>query len=146
MGRGAEYAPGQAADLVRRRVFEGNRVTSDRARFAVQARWFDEQPGLAVGGATWGWLDAALRSCRKLARREVLQRIGVPLLLAAAGRDIIVDNAAIRRAAAAIPGARLHRFPGSLHEILQERDDIRSAFWAAFDAFTAEGQGGSASR
>jgi lysophospholipase len=25
--------------------------------------------------------------------------------------------------------------PGALHEVMQERDDLRDRFWAAFDAF-----------
>jgi lysophospholipase len=106
----------------------------------AQARLLAERPDLVVGGATWGWLDAALRSCLILSRPEVLARIRIPLLLALAGRDIIVGTAATRRAARLIPGARLHELPTARHEILQEEDDIRAAFWRAFDAFTGAPQ------
>ncbi len=105
-------------------------LSSDPARNSVQNLWFKAKPEIAVGGVTFGWIYEALTSCRKL--RTQLSQIEIPVLLAAAGRDILVDSGATRRAADIIPDAHLLELPESLHEILMERDPIRNAFLNEF--------------
>jgi lysophospholipase len=52
----------------------------------------------------------------------------------AAGEDRLVDNSALRRVTARAPKGRYTEIPDAYHEILQETDDIRAAFWREFDA------------
>jgi lysophospholipase len=71
------------------------------------------------------------------ARRGALDHVTNPLLVAIAGREMLVDNRALRRVAAALPSAETLDVPEAKHEILQERDESREKFWTAFDAFAA---------
>ena len=65
------------------------------------------------------------------------QRVRIPMLLVAAGTDRIVSSSAIETFASRLKiGARV-ALAGSQHELLQERDEIRQRFWAAFDAYLA---------
>lgn len=136
-GLGDQHPPGHRQVLRRARTFEGNKVTSDADRFALHKACEAANPALRLGGITWGWLDAFLTSIQHLQEPGRLERITVPVLLGLAGRDAIVDKQAIEEAARRIPDAWLVRYPDALHEILMERDSIRSAFWQDFDAFTA---------
>jgi lysophospholipase len=137
LGGGTRYlpgGPGAPLDL----AFEGNLLTQDRARFARHRAQLAACPDLALGAPTWGWLDAAFAGMALLARPERLRRVRVPVVLCAAQRDVVVDAAAIRRAALLLPRARLVEVPGALHEILMETDERRAYFWWAFDDLAGE--------
>ena len=85
---------------------------------------------------SWGWLNAAYRSCALLSR-ERLQGVEVPVLFLATRSDRLVSADAIVRAYAAIRGAELVMFEGSGHEILRETDAIRLRAMAGIDDFLA---------
>lgn len=131
---GAGYGP-------RRQRFEDNLLTDDRERFEALHRLLATCPELAVGDPTFAWVRAAFRSIAMLAAPGVLERIRTPLLLALAGRDRVVSNAAIEAAARRLPAARLVRLDDAKHEILREREPIRRVFWQAVDGFLAETAG-----
>lgn len=136
-GLADQHPPGHRQVLRRARAFADNKVTSDPKRFAIAKACEAANPDLRLGGITWGWLDAFLTSIHHLQKPGTLERIAVPVLLALAGRDSIVDIPAIEAAAKRMPEAWLVRYPQALHEILMERDPIREAFWRDFDAFVA---------
>jgi lysophospholipase len=117
------------------RGFENNPLTSDAERFRRTQQLIEVAPHLALGSPTIAWLRAALRSCRSLMRPEFALGVQVPVLFVAAGNDRIVSPPAIDTLASFMKiGARVS-IAGSRHEILQERDEIRQRFWAAFDAY-----------
>ena len=136
-GRGERYGPagpGRPFDL----PFDGNVLTQDRARFSRHRALIAACPDLALGGPTWGWLDAAFRGMALLARPDRLRRVGVPVIICAAQRDHVVDTAALRRAALLLPRGRLVEVPGAYHEILMETDERRAFFWWACDDLATE--------
>lgn len=117
------------------RDFQNNPLTSDQERFRRTQQLIEVAPHLALGGPTVAWLRAALRSCASLMQPEFALRVRVPVLMVAAGNDRIVSSAAIEELANRMKiGARVV-IAGSQHEILQERDEVRQRFWAAFDAY-----------
>jgi lysophospholipase len=59
----------------------------------------------------------------------------VPLLVFAAGNDMVVSTRAIEDFAVGAKVASCILMPGARHEILQETDSVRTRFWAAFDAY-----------
>lgn len=115
--------------------FKGNQLTSDPERFSRNRQIVEAAPQLGLGSPTIGWLRAAYRSSSLLLRPDYAARVQVPMLLVAAGSDRIVSSSAIETFASRLKiGA--HVVIGSArHEILQECDDIRARFWAAFDAY-----------
>lgn len=132
---GRLYVPGGSGVPVEMCAFEGNPFTSDSERFARNRQLAEQRPDLAIGSPTIGWLRAAFRSCDQLMAPSFAARVRIPMLLVAAGTDRIVSSAAIETLASHLKiGARV-ALAGSQHEILQERDEIRQRFWAAFDAY-----------
>ncbi len=115
--------------------FEGNAVTTDRDRHAIHQKWFRDKPELILGGVTWGWLDATIRTCAALFRPGEATKVAVPMLFGMASDDIVVSRSAIARMAALVPGAALKTYAGARHELLMERDEVRDAFLADIDAF-----------
>ncbi len=136
LGRGEDYVADPPMDPFTL-PFEGNRLTHDRVRFARYRALLAAHPDLALGGPTWSWIDASFAGMALLAHRDRLRAVGVPVILCAAQRDVVVDNAALRRAALLLPRGRLVEVPGARHEILMETDERRAFFWWAFDDLLA---------
>ena len=109
-------------------------LTGSAERYEDELWWLEREPGYNLGSPSWGWLNAAYASCRRLGPKA-LKGIDVPVLLLGTERDRLVDPAAIRRAAGAIPGAELLMFPDAGHEILRDRDEVRLAALARIEAF-----------
>ncbi len=135
LGFGNRFALTQQRWRPGRETFEANPLTGDPDRYAVHQGWFRNKPELALGGVTWGWLDATIRSCEALFRPGVAARIDVPVMLGLAAADVVVSRSAIARMADLIPAAVLKTYADAKHEIMMERDDIRGAFLADFDIF-----------
>jgi len=66
---------------------------------------------------------------------EVPFRVQVPLLIFSAGHDRVISNRATEDFANQLKVGTHIQIPAARHEILQENDDVRGRFWAAFDAY-----------
>ena len=113
--------------------FETNILTHDRARWERYEAQIAAWPDLALGDPTWGWLDFALSAARTLQAGPGVPRIDIPVTVVIAGDERLVDNADARRVAGRLKDGRLVEIPGAYHELLQETDDVRAAFWGEFD-------------
>jgi lysophospholipase len=111
--------------------FDANALTTCRETYAWMVAQARRDPRLALGRPTFRWLHAAMADLRALRR---LPAPSVPLLVGLAGEETIVDNAAIRRLARRLPTARLETYAGARHELLMERESIRTRFLDAAEA------------
>lgn len=112
--------------------FGSNKLTSDTARYAKWARYFNETEALRLGPPTYGWIVQALRSMNFVNKNA--DKLKVPTLIIAAGADPIVEPSSNREFAAAA-GASFTVIPGALHELFLERDELRTQCFAAIDHF-----------
>ena len=134
-GFGARYVPGgngKASDEV---AFADNILTHDERRYALYQALIRAEPKLGLGAVTLGWLAAAFRSIETTGASAYLNAIEVPILIAAATQDALVDRNSLRFASAELRRAELVTIEGAKHEILIETDAIRAQFWSAFDRF-----------
>jgi lysophospholipase len=115
--------------------FEGNVLTSDRARFERTRGLLKQQPFLRVHGPTFGWLGAAFRSIAHVRRRGFAEDIVTPTLVFGSGRDRVVKTSVTRDYVKRMAHARYVEIDEAEHEILMEKDSIRAHFWSEFDAF-----------
>lgn len=113
--------------------FATDSLTHDLARYERYRAQLLAHPDLAVGGATWGWLDFAFSACARLRRSRGVEHIAIPVTIVAAGLDTRVLNADLRSIASRIPKGRYLEIAEAFHEILIETDALRAPFWAAFD-------------
>lgn len=129
MGRSGDFAqqPGPPER------FEQNIVTRDQRRWQIQRDLVDTAPELELGPVTWGWLGASLDIVRTFARASKLKEISIPVFVASAEEEKLVDNRTHGRVANDLPDCEHITVDGALHEILMETDDRRAEFWAGFD-------------
>jgi len=135
IGRGSAYVPTGTGAATGSEDFLGNVLTSDPVRYARNAAVLQQEPALGLGAPTIAWADAALRQMKRMAEKGYAAHVRQPLLLVAAGRDEVVSTSAIEAFGNHLLAGRHLILAGSRHEILQEQDQFRSQFWAAFDAF-----------
>ena len=130
LGRSGDYAqqPGPPDR------FETNYVTHDRRRWQIHRDLVDAAPEMELGPVTWGWLGATLDIVRAFAKPTKLEEIDIPMLVASAEQEKLVNNGAHARFCARIPNCKHIEIEGAMHEILMETDKRRSLFWAEFDA------------
>ena len=102
--------------------------SSDPIRDAAHTQWCLANSELQIGNATFKWLNESLKSISFLKKRDVLDNIKIPTLLAYAGKETLVDNDAIKNASMKIKSSIILELKNSKHEILMETDDIRDEF------------------
>lgn len=135
LGRGNAYIPTGHGKATGSEDFLGNVLTSDPVRFSRNAAVLEAEPLLGLANPTISWVDAAMRAMKQFAVPSYAARIRQPLLLVAAGNDEVVSTSAIESFGLNLLAGRHLILPGARHEILQEQDQFRHQFWAAFDAF-----------
>ncbi len=106
--------------------------SSDPLRDTLHNIWSKSDSTLQVGNVTFQWVIKALQSCNALLNGKI-RTINIPVLIALAGEEQIVDNECIRKAARLLPKGQLIEITGARHEILMERDAFRNQFLNAFD-------------
>lgn len=113
--------------------FQDNVVTHDEAHWQLNRDLVDAAPGLELGPVTWGWLSASLNIIAAFGKKSNLQKVDIPIFIASAGEEKLVDNSKHARFASLLPNAELVTVDGAYHEILMEQEQYRSQFWEGFD-------------
>jgi len=126
LGKGHNYIPDKTGNnrtsYVLNTGFEDNRLTQDADMYAYLVRLAENLPDRLIGGATLGWLYAALTECRALGRMPAPD---IPALVFTAGLDEVVDNSVIAVRLRDWHDARSEYLPDAMHDILSERPVIR---------------------
>lgn len=110
-------------------------LTHDNNRYAMEAEMIRSSPELYVGGATYGWLSTALDSIEKINEPGYLNKINIPVLVALAGSDVVVNSQAGRELLAGYDNFTVITIEGSRHEIYREIDKYRNQLWQQIDDF-----------
>lgn len=132
IGAGGQFAP-SVDKKWKRESFKKNPVTHDKDRHARCQGLVSEEPRLALAGPTVGWVAAAVEATEALRTGGGLAHVRIPILVATAAEEQLIDNASHDIVAHQLPDATHITIAGAKHEILQETDDLRGQFWAAFD-------------
>jgi lysophospholipase len=132
LGAGGQFAP-NVEKKWKRENFKKNAVTHDKPRHDRCQGLIAEEPRLALAGPTIGWVAAASDATEAFRQPGALAHVRIPVLVATAGEEQLVDNAAQEAVAHELPDVRHITIEGAKHEILMEVDPIRNQFWEAFD-------------
>lgn len=135
IGFGGRYIPGGSPVAVTTRPFANNPVSSDPVRYERIAAIVEADTSVGLGSPTMSWISASLRQIDEFSEPEYPAKLRQPILILGAGDDRLVSTAAAEKFAIRLRAGAIIVIPGARHEILIERDSIRSQFWAAFDAF-----------
>lgn len=138
LGRSKDFAPGQGDGLEGgRRMIARNILTHNKARYDVEEKIFQRTPDLYAGGATIGWMAAAMDSMNKIQEPGYMNAIALPLLICVAGKDKLLDSRATEDLMHGRDNCTVILFGNSYHEIYQETDDIRDRLLEEIDSFLA---------
>ncbi len=118
--------------------FEENIVTHDKVRWTVHEDLTNAAPDLSLGPVTWGWLGASLDIVSRITQPAVLSKIDIPVFVASAAEEKLVDNRVHSDVAENLPNCEHIAVENAYHEILMETDDKRALFWAGFDRMLAK--------
>lgn len=138
MGLDRHYIPGAGNYNPTKNAFRGNRLTGDPCRFMDEHRAIAENPHLALGGATWGWLAAAFESIELIRAAGYAETIATPILMVYGRQDRVVSQRAQQEICRRLPNCTCIAIDTARHEILKETDEIRNLFWTIFDQFAFE--------
>ncbi len=134
-GKAMRFAWGQGPyGALQRSAARQRLLTACPERFADEGRWIDTRPDLAVGGVSWGWLDA-LRCSIEALEAAPLDTLAHPVLALLAQREVLVSNRAARRLLARLPLGAVETVEGAAHELLREAAGVRSAVLGRIDRF-----------
>ncbi|MEL7189080.1 MAG: alpha/beta hydrolase [Pseudomonadota bacterium] len=101
-------------------------LTHDDQRYADELWWRINRPEIAMGPASWGWLECAYDSWRRLEEEGALEAISVPVLICSTPNDKLVSHAANVKAVERLPHGEMMAFGDEArHEILREVDTVR---------------------
>lgn len=111
-------------------------LTHDGARYADELWWREQRPELVMGPGSWGWVERAYASSRRLEERGAMEKVLVPVLVVSTAADRLVSHASAVRAAQRLPKGELIAFGDEArHEILREVDPVRERALAGMTEF-----------
>ena len=140
IGLAERYVLGGKDYLPRNIRYEDNLFTHDREKFWIHPMAVKENPDLALGDVTWGWLHAAFRSIDRLMEPVYAAGVTEPVLLVGALEDRVVDVEAQKRFADMAPGCSFVSVEQGYHELLFETEDIRERVRHHLEAFISKGK------
>ena len=133
-----EYAPGQEpkkADDIE--LLVRNLLTHDTSRYGMENLIMKRNPDLYTGGATNGWLKAALDSIDEIKKPGYAEAVTLPVLAFLAEEEKLVINDDAHEILGRLPNGRIEVIKGAYHEIYREADKIRREMWCLLDEFLA---------
>lgn len=111
-------------------------LTHDDGRYDDELWWKSTRPEIALGPASWRWVEQAYASFVTMAQAGLLESISTPVLVLAASADKLVSASATRRLAARLPNGQMLVYgPEAAHELLREADTVRNEVLRRIDAF-----------
>ncbi len=123
-GKQNEYAPGKGPYVLDEDTFEKNVVTHSEVRFETNKSLFRDFPYLIIGGPTVNWVYTSLKATAKI--QNLGPRIKIPIFMLQSGLDEYVKNERLNSFCAKARSCQKVFYPQAFHEILQEKDEIRS--------------------
>lgn len=133
-----KYTIGSTDYSIKNVTFKGNNLCHDPDKYLILHDEIKNNPDLALGGVTWGWLDAAFDSIERLKNDDVIKNITPPVLMVNAQKDAIVSSNAQKELSRKLPNCTFLSIKGAFHELLFEEPGINNQFWEAFRWFIAQ--------
>jgi len=114
-------------------AYEKNRLMQSETRYQLFMQTYSQHPNLQLGGVTSQWVFNALQAIEEI--QTMASSISIPALVLKAGDDSVVSNGAIDAIAAALPKVTYQTVERARHELLFEKDDIRTRTLNSIEAF-----------
>ncbi len=127
------YIPG-AGPYVGRVFSEDNLLTSDSKRFSVLPEIIKNNPELALGGPTFGWLDAAFNSMRHIQSKGYVEAVKSPVTVLIGEEDRVISTHSVAQLCKRMANCQHALVKHAKHEIMMEAEPVQQYFWVQVDA------------
>lgn len=127
-----DYIPG-SGPYVGRVYSKENLLTNDARRFAVLPEAIREEPALALGGPTFGWLNAAFDSVKRIHTKGYAKKIEVPITVLVGEEDRVIHPHLVRQLCERIASCKQIGVKEAKHEIMMEKELTQRLFWAQIE-------------
>ena len=119
---GGDWTPRDHKDS----ALKADDFTSDPERQKIQDYWATRTPAFQKGGVTWGWVKERCKSIIEVRKKKNLAKVDIPVFLATAGNDKLVNNQGADKVAGRLSHVLHMHFSDAKHEMYLETDDIRT--------------------
>lgn len=116
-------------------AFDGNMFTTDKRRHDRFRLLREAAPETKLIAPTFGWVRDASRNSAAIHKPGFFDGLKTPTLIISAGAERRIDGADHMTIANRNELIQYTIIPDALHEIMMERDELRTAFWREVDAF-----------
>jgi lysophospholipase len=127
------YIPG-AGPYVGRVFSEQNLLTSDSRHFYILPEIIKNNPELALGGPTFGWLDAAFSSMRQIQAKGYAEAVKSPVMVLLGEEDRVISPSSVAQLCKRMANCEQALVKHAKHEIMMEAEPIQQYFWTQVDA------------
>ncbi|MCB2092024.1 MAG: alpha/beta hydrolase [Alphaproteobacteria bacterium] len=121
------FAPGQPRN---RNMIDHDltfsQLTHDRERYMWAEQAIDQNPGLFIGGVTYGWLAGVIKSFKIIHSPGYTDAIKIPVLVLLAEQEFVVNNETTLRIFKNAAHVEIETIAGTRHEMYREIDPIRN--------------------
>ena len=111
-----------------------NALTTDKERFSRTFQLLQKFPELGVKGITLGWLKHALKRTNSFKEIDWDKKLTTPILLLDATDDKLVNSEINKQLLEKSKSTTVVSIE-SQHEIMMEKNEIRTIAWKAIDEF-----------
>lgn len=122
LGQGSRYVFGKGA--YKPAHLEHNELSFCKTRMKWMNRVNRKYAELHLGGPTFRWVHLCLNAIKQLPK--IVSRIEIPILILQSEKEKIVDNKTLEKLTALFPNAQCEVVHQAKHEILFERDELRT--------------------
>ena len=137
LGFGKAYAAGQHGFSMKPKFERSSCLSEERYLYAHGKRKANKR--CRTNGACYSWVCAAQTAAVFVQASENIQKIDIPVLVFAAGRDHMVNTDEICRFAGKLKNARLVWFLDAKHEIFNAKERSSMQFFEEIFLFLLEG-------
>jgi len=130
------YVPGLGhKDPILTMPYEGNPYSTDEAGFFELKQLCISNRHLLMGGVSYGWVKAAADSLSFLWSEKAIESIKIPILIATAGNDEIVDVSYNVKFVNELPQGHHIYIQEGRHELFREKAEIKKLLQTQLDQF-----------
>ena len=115
--------------------FEKNDLTSDLNRYKRTQKLVRKKPSIRLWGITNAWVNATKDSLSKMRKKNWYELIKTPICIINPLSDKVVNPEKTKEMAKNLLNCKIYNIENCEHEILMEKDSLRSDFWKIFDNF-----------
>ena len=115
--------------------FEKNDLTSDLARYKRTQKLVRKKPSIRLWGITNAWVNATKNSLINMRNKNWYKHIKTPICIVNPLCDRVVNPEKTKEMARNLQNCKIYNIENCEHEILMEKDTLRSEFWKIFDDF-----------